>query len=127
LLDFWASWCVPCRQSLPHLKGVFRKYHSKGLEIIGVSTDFNRKAWISAVNHDSINIWHHVPVADKYAEGPSKITKDDIYENYFVQAIPLTILIDKNGKIIGRWLGSGTDNEKELDKKLAEIFTGNKK
>lgn len=125
LLDFWASWCGPCRAAIPHLKNLYKKYHSKGFEIIGVSKDMNKKAWVSAIKQDSTDIWVHVPVAERYAEGPAYLTKDDIYENYFVQAIPMQILIDKDGKIIGRWVGYNLETEKELDKILAKLFMEN--
>jgi thiol-disulfide isomerase/thioredoxin len=127
LLDFWASWCVPCRKSIPYLKGLYRKYNSKGLEIIAVSLDMDKKAWIAAVKKDSTCIWHHVPVAEKYGADPDQITKDDIYANYFVQGIPLQILIDKNGKIIGRWERYSIDDQESLDRKLAEILNSENK
>jgi len=125
LLDFWASWCIPCKQGIPHLKDLFKKYHKKGLEIIAVTQDFNKKAWIAAVKRDSTEIWHQVQIAQRYSEGPAYLTKDDIYENYFVQAIPLQLLIDKKGKIIGRWVSYSIENEEELDKKLAILFSQN--
>jgi thiol-disulfide isomerase/thioredoxin len=123
LLDFWASWCVPCRAAFPNLKNLYKKYHSKGFEVIAVSSfDFNKKALISAIEKDSIGNWHHVPVAERFSEGPTYITKDDIYDNYFVQAIPVQILIDKDGKIVGKWLGHSKVTEDELEKKLAVLF-----
>ena len=123
LLDFWASWCVPCRQSIPHLKKVYNKYHSKGFEVIAVSLDMNRKEWIEAVQQDSTEMWYHIPVAEKYADGPpSHFTNNDIYQNYFVVAIPVQILIDKDGKIVGRLMGESKENVESLDKILSEIF-----
>jgi thiol-disulfide isomerase/thioredoxin len=122
LLDFWASWCVPCRESIPHLKKIYNKYHSKGLEVVAVSEDMNRKAWIDAVIQDSTGMWYHIPVAERYAEGPSQITNDDIYQNYFVQAIPVTMLIDKNGRIIFRHVGYSKESESLLDKQLSQLF-----
>ncbi len=125
LIDFWASWCGPCSAAFPHVKSLYKKYHSKGFEIIAVSQDYTKNAWISAIKKDSTENWHHVPLAARYADGPEYLTKDDICENYFVQAIPVQILIDKSGRIIGRWTGYSIENEKELDKKLAELFVEN--
>jgi peroxiredoxin len=122
VLDFWASWCIPCRAGFPHLKNLYKQYHHQGFDVIAVSTDWKRDAWIKAVKQDSIEMWYNVAVAEKYASGPSYITKDDIYKNYFVQAIPVQLLIDKEGKIVGRWLGKSQENEDALDKELKEIF-----
>ncbi|MCX6262854.1 MAG: TlpA disulfide reductase family protein [Bacteroidia bacterium] len=122
LLDFWASWCVPCRQSIPYLKKVYNKYHSKGFEVIAVSLDMNREKWIEAVQQDSTGMWYHIPIAEKYADGPKYFTENDIYQNYFVEAIPIQILIDKDGKIIKRLMGESKENEESLDKMLIELF-----
>jgi peroxiredoxin len=122
LLDFWASWCVPCRESIPHLKTLYKKYHSKGFEVIAVSQDYTRKPWTDAVKQDSTGIWYHIPVAEKWPCRQSQLTNDDIYQNYFVQAIPATIIIDKNGKIIYRHVGYSKESEESLDKQLSEIF-----
>ncbi|MCX6253573.1 MAG: TlpA disulfide reductase family protein [Bacteroidia bacterium] len=123
LLDFWASWCVPCREAIPHLKTLYSKYHAKGLEVISVSQDMNRNAWVEAVKQEGIDIWYNIPVAEKYALGPKFITNDDIYFNYAIGSIPAQLLIDKDSRIIGRWKGYSIENESSLDTKLAEIFT----
>lgn len=125
LIDFWASWCGPCREKFPHLKSLYQKYHSKGFEIIAVSLDRTKKAWISAIKQDSLEMWHHVWMAERYTDGPAYFTKDDICENYFVQPIPVQILIDKDGKIVERWDVNNIENGKELDEKLAKLFKEN--
>ena len=111
LLDFWASWCIPCRQETNTLKDLYSRYHSKGFEIVRVSKDEDRDSWLSAIKNDSTEMWYHIPIAEKYALGPDFFTNDDIYSNYFVQAIPASLLIDKEGRIIGRWVG-GLDSLK---------------
>ena len=121
LLDFWASWCVPCRKSFPHLKTIYDKYHSKGLELIAISTDYNRNNWIEAVKNDSLDNWYHILIADKWPAGP--ITNDDIFQNYYNTAIPEQILIDKNGKIIYRHVGYSKESEESLDRLLSELFS----
>jgi len=120
LLDFWASWCVPCRESLPHLRTIYNKYHSKGFDIIAVSTDESRKAWIETVKQNSTEMWYHILIAEKWPNGP--ITNDDIFQNYYNTAIPEQILIDKNGKIIYRHVGYSKESEESLDRLLSKIF-----
>jgi thiol-disulfide isomerase/thioredoxin len=120
LLDFWASWCAPCRKSIPHLKTIYNKYHSKGLIVIAVSLDEDRKSWIDAVKQDSTEIWYHIPIAEKWPKGPW--TNDDIDQNYYYRAIPELFLIDKNGKIIYRLVGYSKENEESLDSLLSQIF-----
>jgi peroxiredoxin len=120
LLDFWASWCVPCRKSIPHVKSVYKKYHSKGLDVIAVSVDEKRNDWIEAIKQDSTNLWYHILVAEKWGVGP--ITNDDIYQNYYYHGVPYQILIDKNGKIIDHFVGYSKENEELLDKLLSQIF-----
>ena len=122
LLDFWASWCVPCRKEIPFLKDIFNKFRSKGLEIIAVSVDMERNAWLSAIKQDSTEMWFHIPVAEKYSLGPEHISNDDIYYNYFVQSIPVKILIDKDGRIAGRWVGASKDDAELLENELKSLL-----
>jgi thiol-disulfide isomerase/thioredoxin len=119
LLDFWASWCIPCRESFPHLKRIYTKYHSKGLEIIGVaSMDKNRQTWVTAIKEDSTFMWHHIAT---FFQNGETINKDVTYD-YPVGPIPRTILIDKEGKVLGNWVGSSKENEISLDNKLELLF-----
>jgi thiol-disulfide isomerase/thioredoxin len=122
LLDFWASWCSPCRTLSPHLKELYQKYHSKGFEIISISSDENKDAWQQAIAQDGINIWYQVPVQIHIKPFNFNPTEDDLRFKYECSSIPFQYLIDKNGKIIGRWDGGGEVNKKELDQKLAEIM-----
>jgi thiol-disulfide isomerase/thioredoxin len=120
LLDFWASWCVPCRKSFPHLKTIYKEYHARGLEIIAVSVDGSRTAWMGAVKSDSIDMWRNIMIAEKWPDGP--ITNDDIFQNYDYTAIPEQLLIDKNGKIIYRNVGYSKESEESLDRLLDSLL-----
>lgn len=121
LLDFWASWCVPCRKGNPHLLQLYSKYQKKGFEIVGVSDDdSNHDAWRKAVDKDGIGVWKHVLRGLKRtADGFDR--SEDKSEAYGIHTLPTKILIDPSGKIIGRYGGGGEDDE-AMDKKLAEVF-----
>ncbi len=123
LIDFWASWCVPCRHSNPHLKDVYRKYHNKGLEVIGVSDDDSKpEAWEKAVAQDGVGIWHNVLRGlDRMQIRKDETNEKDINKKFAIHYLPTKILIDKNGVIIGRY-GESRDDEASLDKKLEEIL-----
>jgi thiol-disulfide isomerase/thioredoxin len=108
LLDFWASWCVPCRQTAPKLIDLFNRFHSKGFEIIGVSVDNNLNAWKEAITKDKTDIWYHL-VSNKNSSDKARI--DLIYG---ISTYPTKILIDRNGMIIGRFTGTEEDNDLEL-------------
>ncbi|WP_312790015.1 TlpA disulfide reductase family protein [Sphingobacterium sp.] len=121
LLDFWASWCVPCRAGNPHLLDLYAKYKSKGLEIVGISDDdSNPNAWRNAVQQDQIGVWRHILRGLK--ESSTGFDRSsDISDWYSVQTLPTKILIDREGVIIGRYAGNG-ENDKQLDRKLSQIF-----
>jgi thiol-disulfide isomerase/thioredoxin len=123
LLDFWASWCVPCRKGNPHLLSLYSKYKDKGFEIIGISDDDGKpEAWEKAVDKDGIGVWKHVLRGLKWnGNSPDKST--DISDNFGIHSLPTKILIDPKGVIIGRY-GGGGDNDEAMDKKLSEIFGG---
>ena len=124
LLDFWASWCLPCRKNNEHLKEVYALYKDKGLAILGVADNDNRpEEWKKAIAKDGVGLWSHVLRGldtNKFKED-GKPQPGDIYNMYGVHAVPTQILINREGVIIARF-GSGGDGYEQLDTKLAEIF-----
>jgi len=108
ILDFWASWCVPCRQSNPHMLELYKQYRLRGLEMVYVSDDDNNaKAWHKAVEKDALTGegFHHVLRGLKWdrSKGIAGIDKtNDISVKYAVHSLPTKYLIDKEGKIVGR-------------------------
>jgi peroxiredoxin len=88
LVDFWASWCRPCRQTVPGLKKLYDTYHDKGFEIYGVSLDENKDAWQRAIQQDQSN-WIHV-----------NDNSGSIANQWNISVIPTTFLVDQTGKIV---------------------------
>lgn len=127
LLDFWASWCVPCRKGNPHLLTLYSQYKDKGFEIIGVSDDDTKQdAWRAAVEKDGIGVWKHVLRGldvERVKRGDYKNHPNEISDSrYGIASLPTKILIDPSGKIIGRYGGEGGEEDEAMDKKLEEIF-----
>ncbi len=108
LVDFWASWCGPCRRENPHVKKLYKKYAEQGFEVLGVSLDKTKDRWVQAIQKDGLT-WQHVSDLKGWANEAAKM--------YSVRSIPHTVLLDEEGKIIARNL-RGPD----LDVKLKQIF-----
>lgn len=108
LVDFWASWCVPCRQENPNVVKAYDQYKSKNFDIMGVSLDGKKENWIKAIKQDGL-MWTHVSDLQDWKNEAAKI--------YGVNSIPSNFLIDPKGIIIAKNL----DGEK-LQAKLAEVL-----
>jgi peroxiredoxin len=108
LVDFWASWCGPCRAENPNVLKAYSKFHPKGFNILGVSLDDQKDKWEQAIKNDKL-VWTQVSDLQGW--------KNSAAVMYGVQGIPMNFLIDKDGKIVGKGL-RGDD----LEKKLAEVF-----
>ncbi|BDD02643.1 TlpA disulfide reductase family protein [Aureibacter tunicatorum] len=109
LIDFWASWCPPCRKENPNLVKTFNLYKDKGLQIIGVSLDTSLDKWKKAIADDHIN-WYQVSDLQGW--------KSPVVAKYGVISIPHTVLLDSDGKIVAKNL-HGEKLKKELDKLLS--------
>lgn len=111
LVDFWASWCAPCRKENPTVVKMYNKYHAKGFEIFSVSLDQDATAWKTAIQKDGLRWTNHVSDLMGW-ESP-------IVKQFGIQGIPYTVLINKEGKIVGVGL-RGLDLERKLIEQLAK-------
>jgi thiol-disulfide isomerase/thioredoxin len=110
LIDFWASWCGPCRQSFPYLKSLYGKYNKHSFEILSISIDKNKAQWEKAVQEEKLpwrQVWD---------------TKNIALEGFAVTAIPTTYLIGLDGRIIGKEVG--LEENSAIAKQLEQLFSG---
>lgn len=107
LVDFWASWCGPCRKENPNIVKAYAKYHDKGFEVVAISLDDKRAPWIKAIHTDKLP-WIHLSDLQAW--------KSDLVVQYGIKSIPTSFLVDKEGKIIAKNLRG-----KDLEAKLEEL------
>jgi peroxiredoxin len=108
LIDFWASWCGPCRQENPNVVKAYNSFKSKGFDVLGVSLDRDKDDWTKAIEKDNLT-WTH--------ESDLKYWDNEVAKLYGVQAIPANFLLDKDGNIIGKNLRG-----EALEAKLKEVM-----
>ena len=108
LIDFWASWCRPCRMENPNVKRVYDRFHNKGFEILGVSLDKDKSAWTGAIQQDGLP-WKHVSDLGFWNNAAA--------QQYGVSSIPYTVLLDRDGKVLAKNLRGPA-----LEAKLAEVL-----
>lgn len=108
LVDFWASWCGPCRRENPNVVNAYNTYHEKGFDILGVSYDKDKQKWLDAIADDNLT-WHHVSDLQGWGNATKKL--------YAINSIPANILLDPEGIIIAKNL-----REEDLHNKLAELL-----
>ena len=106
LIDFWASWCGPCRQENPNVVRLYNLYKNKGLNILGISLDVDKNAWQQAIGQDKL-AWNHASDLKRF-DGPTETL-------YHIQAIPANFLIDPQGNIVAKNI-MGADLEEFLNK-----------
>ena len=105
LIDFWASWCVPCREQIPRIKNIYDQYHSRGFEVFAITLDKKMELWKEAVQKEKISNWHHA------------LWNEEMELLFPVQTIPQKLLIDPEGKVI--W-SSFEENENSWEDVLKE-------
>jgi peroxiredoxin len=116
LVDFWASWCAPCREENQNVRKLYQQYSKDGFDVISVSIDDKRQKWLDAIVQDQLP-WHHVSSLTGW-ECP---TANNLGVTYGMSGVPYTLLVGRDGKVIGHNVRG-----KMLEEKLREIFETNK-
>ena len=114
LLDFWATWCVPCRKSMPELQALHDKYADRGFSVVGVSIDESGPAKVKKFVSSKKFTY---PIAMDSGKNPA-------WDAFRVKAVPAAYLIDREGNIVAQWTGAPA-NGKELEEKVEALLTSN--
>ena len=109
MIDFWASWCGPCRAFNPELVNIYKQYHRKGLEILAVSLDRDKDSWLNTIKNDNLT-WKHV--------SDLGLWNNQVAQTYRIRYIPQNVFVDKDGKIIAKQLSSKDEIVKLLEEYL---------
>lgn len=109
LIDFYGSWCGPCRSESDHLVRMYNQYNSEGFEIFGFGIEYQKESWTRAIEQDN-RTWINVSTVDGYS--------NDIAREYSITALPRNFLVDENGIILAKDI-----HGQELEEKLAELFS----
>jgi thiol-disulfide isomerase/thioredoxin len=115
LLNFWASWCVPCRRSHPHLMELINKYKNDHIQFIGFSGDGDRDTWVEAIEKDKLSSTIHINLFEKFND-------ENVRMLYNIYVFPTKILIDPEGKILKINLGTHQDGKGDEFKEFDEIL-----
>lgn len=109
LIDFWATWCPPCQEAIPHLVDLYDKYKDKGLEVLGISLDQNKEAIPPFINEYKINY-------------PVLVGNQEVARKYQIQGIPTFVVFDRNRNIVYREVGFSEKSKSQLESKIKELL-----
>lgn len=120
LLDFWAHWCIPCRNGLRAMKEFYHQNHEVGFEVIAVNSDprYQFGPWQEAIVEEELKDDYHVSAIADTLKTFMNVQPDDLFYNYYVQAIPKYVLIGRDGRIIGNWIGYTEEQANEIKKEI---------
>ncbi len=110
IMDFFATWCAPCRMSIPHLIDLNNKYHKQGLEILGLSLDEGGEKGVKTF------------VTEKKINYPVAMANEDIYVDYGLRSLPTLFVLNKKGVVVKRYYGFNDEIEKSLDALIQKLL-----
>lgn len=109
LVDFWATWCPPCRAAIPHLVKMYNTHKEQGLEVLGISLDQQKEGLPAFISENKINY-------------PILLGNQEVAKAYEVQGIPTLVIFDKKGKIVFKEVGFNEENVSKIENKVLELL-----